>query len=92
VNDRATQVIHAWDEIIVRARAEGVVRPGFSSVDVDFFLLMIGGVADASITVDPGAWRRCAEVLLDGYAPQSGDDPIDELNLDDVARRAIFLG
>jgi AcrR family transcriptional regulator len=92
LDERVATLLHTWDEIIVRARAEGVVRPGFSGADVDLYMLMVGSVADASSAIAPDAWRRCAELLLDGYAPQPGNDDIGELNLEDAARRAIFLG
>lgn len=91
-DQRVMQLLHAWDDLVERAKAEGVVRPGFSVADVDLFMLMVGAVADATSDVDPGAWRRCAEVLLDGYAPRAGCTPLVELELDDEARRCIFLG
>jgi AcrR family transcriptional regulator len=92
MDERVIRLLHTWDELIVRARAEGIVRPGFSGTDVDLYMLMVGSVADASRFIAPEAWRRCAEMLLDGYAPQPHDDALGELSLDDAARRAIFLG
>lgn len=84
------RLLHGWDELIERARAEGVVRPGFSSADIDLFMIMVGAVADATRDVDPDAWRRAARVLLDGYAPPAGDDAVGVLDLSDDQRGAIF--
>ncbi|CAN5173888.1 TetR/AcrR family transcriptional regulator [soil metagenome] len=84
------RLLHSWDDLIERARLEGVVRRGFSSADIDLFMIMVGSVADATRSVDPDAWKRAAKVLLDGYAPPIGEDPIDELDLSDDERRRIF--
>jgi len=70
---------------------EGAVRPGFSSADVDLFMIMVGAVADATQDVEPLAWRRSAQILLDGFGLDSGDSALEELHLDDETRRAIFL-
>ncbi|GAA4676673.1 TetR/AcrR family transcriptional regulator [Frondihabitans cladoniiphilus] len=88
---RVTELLHVWAKLVQQAKEAGAVRQGFSASDVDLFMLMVGTVADATREIDPQAWRRCAEVLLDGYAPRAGDTALAELDLDDEARRRIFL-
>lgn len=84
------RLLHSWDDLVERARAEGIVRPGFSSSDIDLFMIMIGAVADATRDVDPDAWRRAANMLLDGYAPPVAEDVVGPLDLDDDQRALIL--
>ena len=88
---RVSRLLHAWDEVISRARAEGTVRPGFSSIDIGLFILMVGTVADATRDLEPTAWERAAEVLLDGYAAQPAEDGVIALSTDDETQRRIFF-
>lgn len=55
--------------IIARARAAGVVRDGFDYRDIPLLTTMIGAVADATREHDPDAWRRYAQLLVDGVLP-----------------------
>jgi AcrR family transcriptional regulator len=55
--------------IIDRARTAGVVRDGFDSRDIPLLTTMIGAVADATREHDPDAWRRYAQLLVDGVLP-----------------------
>ncbi|PZU38339.1 MAG: TetR family transcriptional regulator [Microbacterium sp.] len=91
-DDRVRELLQAWDAVIARARAEGAVRAGFAAADVDLFMMMVGTVADRTRHLGPAAWRRCAHVLLDGYAAHPGDDPVPPLPLDEQTRRGLFLG
>lgn len=90
-DERITRLLNAWEHVIARALAEGAVRPGFSAVDIDIFMLMVGAVADATRELDPQAWRRYAEVLIDGFAARDGQAALESLDVDDDQRRAIFL-
>lgn len=69
-------------EIIRRAHDAGVVRVGFAWSDLPMLTAMVGAVADATREHDPGAWRRYAEVVVDGVltgrteAPMVGE-PLD---------------
>ncbi len=56
-------------EIIRRARDAGVVRSGFDSRDLPMLTSMVGAVADTTRAHDPDAWRRYAEVLIEGVLP-----------------------
>ncbi|MCJ1714265.1 TetR/AcrR family transcriptional regulator [Curtobacterium sp. VKM Ac-2922] len=55
--------------IIGRARDAGVVRNGFDYRDLPMLTTMIGAVADATRAQDPDAWRRYAQVVIDGVLP-----------------------
>ncbi len=61
-------------EIISRAHDAGVVRVGFDYRDLPMLTTMVGAVADATRAHDPNAWRRYAEVLIEGVLPQHLDD------------------
>lgn len=61
-------------EIIRRAHDAGVVRAGFDYRDLPMLTTMVGAVADATRAHDPNAWRRYAEVLIEGVLPQHLDD------------------
>lgn len=88
---RVSRLLNAWDEVIAQARAAGEVRAGFSAVDVDLFMVMVGAVADATHDLAADAWKRAAEVLLDGYAATTPDGAVPQLVIDERTRRAIFL-
>lgn len=88
---RITDLLGAWQDVIARALAEGAVRPGFSAVDIDVFMLMVGAVADATHDIDPLAWRRYAEVLIDGFAARDERYPLEPIEFADAQRRALFL-
>jgi AcrR family transcriptional regulator len=61
-------------EIIGRARDAGVVRAGFDYRDLPMLTAMIGAVADATRAHDADAWRRYAQVVIDGVLPQPDPD------------------
>lgn len=90
-DDRVRRLLDGWDHVISRARAVGAVRAGFSPVDIDLFMLMVGVVADATRDLEPTAWRRAAQVLIDGYAVAPQADVVPVLDVDASTRRAIFL-
>ncbi len=58
--------------IISRAEAAGVVRAGFDYRDLPMLTTMVGSVADATRAHDPNAWRRYAEVIVEGVLPRGG--------------------
>ncbi|WP_186377196.1 TetR/AcrR family transcriptional regulator [Curtobacterium pusillum] len=62
--------------IIRRAKDAGVVRQGFDYRDLPMLTTMLGAVADATRGHDPDAWRRYAEVLIDGVMPGTTEAPM----------------
>ena len=62
--------------IIERAETAGVVRVGFDYRDLPMLTSMVGAVADATRVHDPNAWRRYAEVLIEGVLPGGTDAPM----------------
>ena len=62
--------------IIRRAEEAGVVRVGFDYRDLPMLTSMVGAVADATRVHDPNAWRRYAEVLIEGVLPGGTDAPM----------------
>ncbi|MFS0731471.1 TetR family transcriptional regulator [Curtobacterium sp. 1P10AnD] len=77
-------------EIIRRAKAAGVVRDGFDYRDLPMLTQMLGAVADTTRTTDPDAWRRYAQVLIDGVMPPERADPMSGTPLDrEALERAL---
>lgn len=64
------------DQIIRRALDAGAVRPGFAWSDLPMLTTMVGAVADATRDHDPNAWRRYAEVVIDGVVASRNDAPM----------------
>lgn len=62
--------------IIGRAREAGVVRVGFDYRDLPMLTTMVGSVADATRAHDPNAWRRYAEVIVEGILPGGTEAPM----------------
>ncbi|MFJ3034804.1 TetR/AcrR family transcriptional regulator [Curtobacterium pusillum] len=62
--------------IIERAETAGVVRAGFDYRDLPMLTSMVGAVADSTRAHDPNAWRRYAEVLIEGVLPGGTDAPM----------------
>ncbi|MFJ7289273.1 TetR/AcrR family transcriptional regulator [Curtobacterium sp. AB451] len=75
-------------EIIRRARDAGVVRVGFDYRDLPMLTSMVGAVADTTRAHDPNAWRRYAEVLIEGVLPGTPDAPMlgDPLDRESIER------
>jgi len=62
--------------IIERAETAGVVRAGFDYRDLPMLTSMVGAVADSTRAHDPNAWRRYAEVLIEGVLPGGTEAPM----------------
>ena len=75
------------DELVARAHAAGVLRPGVEGGDLIVLQFMIVSVLEYSEHVDPGLWRRYLTIALDGLrvgaaaggAPLPGAPPGPEL-------------
>jgi AcrR family transcriptional regulator len=54
------------DELLERAKADGVLRPDVVGPDLGLLQFMLGAVADATRAVEPDLWRRFLGIALDG--------------------------
>jgi AcrR family transcriptional regulator len=54
------------EELVVRAKATGELRPDFEATDVAMLFLMVGAIVDFAGPVAPDLWRRYFEMLMDG--------------------------
>ncbi|WP_203715805.1 TetR/AcrR family transcriptional regulator [Asanoa siamensis] len=74
-------------ELFSRARAEGAIRPDFTTEDLLFITLSNSRVAEVTRDVAPRAWRRNAQLFLDSLRPERAH-PLTEppLKPSDVAR------
>lgn len=64
------------ERLISHARAAGEVRDGFTGEDVCVLAVMVGTVADRTRDIDPGVWRRYAQMLIDGTRPSASTEPL----------------
>jgi AcrR family transcriptional regulator len=71
----ADRIVHARsrikpqvDELVVRAQAQGKLRPDVGATDVPLLLMMLDKVVDTTRDVDPLSWRRALAIVLDGLA------------------------
>src|SRR6187549_3860563 len=74
-----SRIAHCRDEIrviveqlVVRAKATGELRPDFEATDVLVLFLMVGAVVDFATQVAPDLWRRYFEILIDGLRTGAG--------------------
>lgn len=64
------------DRLVARAIRAGDLRPDFSSQEVYLLGFMVGKVADITRATDPDAWRRYAQLLVDGTRRSAGTAPL----------------
>lgn len=64
------------DRIVGRAVQAGELRPDFTGQEVCLLGFMVGKVADITRALDPEAWRRYAQLLVDGTRPSAGTEPL----------------
>ena len=62
--------------LVERARVAGVLREGFTALDVPIVSLMVGVVADRTRECDPDVWRRYAQIVVDGVCPPERVEPL----------------
>lgn len=90
IRDRIMPVVR---QLVDRAVSEGSLRPDVTAEDVPLLLTMISEVAVHSREVNPGAWTRYLQILIDGLrtAPDTGDlgTPMTSPAVDELLRRWI---
>ncbi|HVO55214.1 MAG TPA: helix-turn-helix domain-containing protein [Solirubrobacterales bacterium] len=75
VDEARAQLKPKVDELVERARAAGVLRPGVETTDLIIVQLMLDAVAEPAVGDTPAAWRRFLPVLLDGLG-NNGAEPL----------------
>ena len=66
MTDCRARLLPVIDQIVARAHAEGVLRPGITSFDLGMIPLMLGPVIDGCQAVRPELWRRSLDIVLNG--------------------------
>ncbi len=79
------------DRLVARAIRAGELRPDFTGQEVCLLGFMVGKVADVTRDTDPDAWRRYAQLLVDGTRASEGTEALSPapLSFSDIA---IALG
>jgi len=77
----------AVNQLVDRAIHAGELRPDLTGQEVCLLSFMVGKVADITRDIDPDAWRRYAQLLIDGTRPSAATKPLSPppLSLIDVA-------
>jgi AcrR family transcriptional regulator len=70
------RLLPAVECLVSRAQAEGTLRPDFRSTDIPILLKMVGCVVDYTSRINPDAWRRYLELLLDSLRTVDGRSPL----------------
>ena len=65
--------------LVERAQRAGALRADFVPQDLPMIQIMLGGIADASASVDPDLWRRYLSLILAGMRSEGelGGAPLD---------------
>lgn len=81
------------EQLLGKARAQGVVRDDFTSADLTLLFWSLRPIVKATIEVAPEAWRRHLGFVLDGLRPAAATDAAaPPLSGDELARAARCLG
>jgi AcrR family transcriptional regulator len=57
-------------ELVDRAQAAGLLRPGVGPEDFALVPIMIGAIIDSARDVNPDLWRRMLALVMDGFRAQ----------------------
>lgn len=90
IEERTGEAIEKLKLLIGRAQAEGSIRSDLVVADIVVLLLANSGVLGATGAAAPGAWRRFAALILDGFRANAAAPlpaPPDEQQL----RRSVAL-
>ena len=71
-------------ELVQRAKDSGDLRADFAPQDLPMIQIMLGGIADASATVEPDLWRRYLAMLLVGMRAENEPSPTPPLDWDQM--------
>lgn len=74
----AERVTEVMKHLLDRARAEGDLREGVVGDDVTMILWLVTDLAQHSVQVRPGLYRRYLQVMLDGLRARPGGTPLVE--------------
>ena len=84
------RVATAVEQLVIRAQAEGVLRPEITGNDVPLLLLMVGEVAQNAQGFRPDLGRRYLRLILDGlrHRPDATDlgESVDDDELEQFMR------
>ena len=70
------------DRLVRRAQESGQLRADFARQDLPMIQIMLGGVSDASRTVEPEIWRRYLTLILVGLRAEPQPAPLEREPLD----------
>jgi len=82
-----TRVAQGVEQLVERAKAEGMLREEITANDVPLLLFMVGDVAQNSRGFRTGLARRYLSLLIDGMRPQPDGTALDEAMNDDELQR-----
>jgi AcrR family transcriptional regulator len=79
-------------ELVARAQAAGVLRPGIGTEDFGLVPIMIGAIIDSARDVDPNLWRRRSAIIHQIGAKETTDrELLVDCLLPNLADREFFI-
>jgi AcrR family transcriptional regulator len=87
MTDCRARLLPVIDEIVARAHAAGLLRPGVTTVDLGMVPVMLGPVMDGCRELSPDLWRRSLHIVLDGLRVCA---TLEELPALDVSPDEVF--
>lgn len=83
-----SRLLPAVNLLVEKAQADGSLRPDFRPTDIPIILKMVGCVVHYTYRVNPDAWRRYLELLLDSLRTVEGRAPlpVDALTADEATQ------
>jgi AcrR family transcriptional regulator len=85
MTDCRARLLPVIEQIVARAHAAGVLRPGITAFDLGMVPLMLGPVIDGCRSVQPDLWRRSLDIVLMGLraCPDKNQLPATALDSDE---------
>ncbi|AWB92472.1 TetR/AcrR family transcriptional regulator [Aeromicrobium chenweiae] len=84
-HELAQEFLPAVDGLVARAIRAGALRADFQAQEVCLLAHMVGKVADITRGGDPDAWRRYAQLIVDGTRPSPAPLAPPSLSFQEVA-------
>jgi AcrR family transcriptional regulator len=91
VGEARAEIVRLSEELLERARAQGVVRADFSVADLTMLFWSLRPLVEATAGVAPDAWRRHLGFVLDGLRPAAASpaaaEPLSAEQLEQATQR-----
>jgi AcrR family transcriptional regulator len=91
IERQTAQIVEKVGEVLVRAQADGSLRPDLAVGDVVVMVLANAGVVEATRTHAPDAWRRFAALMVDAFRAGKHSELPDSISPEQLRRSVALL-